>query len=223
MFKQVTSFFLKSLGKKTAVSDSVPDSLLFRNLVQRFLMLVRGRLRLGVNIFLGRGVRIRGRQLAVGQFSTIGSHCFIDTLSTSGVKIGEGCNIGEYSRVLCSSNFEVIGGGLSIGDNSGFGEFCFFGCAGGVHVGRDVIAGQFVSFHSENHIFEISGLPIREQGVTHEGIRIADNVWIGSKVTFLDGSEIESNSVVAAGSVVRGKFPAGSVIAGVPARVVKKI
>ena len=48
-------------------------------------------------------------------------------------------------------------------------------------------------------------------------------VWVGSKVTFLDGSEVGNNSVVAAGAVVNGKFPPNVVIGGVPAKVIKEI
>jgi acetyltransferase-like isoleucine patch superfamily enzyme len=53
---------------------------------------------------------------------------------------------------------------------------------------------------------------IRDQGVEEKGIVIGDDVWIGAKATILDGSNIGDQSIVAAGAVVIGIFPPGSVI-----------
>lgn len=53
-------------------------------------------------------------------------------------------------------------------------------------------------------------------------IKIGNNVWIGWNCTILKGVDIGSNSIVAAGSVVlAGAYPAGSLIAGNPAKVIK--
>lgn len=52
-------------------------------------------------------------------------------------------------------------------------------------------------------------------------ITIGRNVWVGLNAIILKGTEIGDNSVVGAGAVVRGKFPANCVIAGNPAKVVK--
>ena len=76
--------------------------------------------------------------------------------------------------------------------------------------------------HSENHNFEDINKPIRLQGVNHKGIKIGNNCWIGAKATILDGAEIGDGCVIAAGAVVRGKFPNNVVIAGVPAKIVKR-
>jgi acetyltransferase-like isoleucine patch superfamily enzyme len=115
------------------------------------------------------------------------------------------------------------GEGISIGNNSAFGRFTEFGAAGGIEIGNDVIAGSYISFHSENHNFNDTSKLIREQGVTSKGIKIGNNVWIGAKVTFLDGSVIGDNCVVASGAVVSGVFPNNTIIGGVPAKIIKNI
>lgn len=54
-------------------------------------------------------------------------------------------------------------------------------------------------------------------------VQIGNNVFIGMNTTILKGSVIGDNCIVGAGSLVRGAFPAGSVIAGNPARVICSI
>ena len=63
---------------------------------------------------------------------------------------------------------------------------------------------------------------IREQGVTHKGIKIGNNCWIGAGAVFLDGAEIGDGCVVAANAVVTKKFLSNVVLAGMPAQVVKR-
>ena len=110
-----------------------------------------------------------------------------------------------------------------MGNNSAIGDFTHFGASGGIEIGNDVIMGSYISFHSENHNFEDSTKLIREQGVTSKGIVIGNNVWVGAKVTFLDGAKVGNNSVVAAGALVNDSFPDNVVIGGIPARVIKTI
>ncbi len=87
-----------------------------------------------------------------------------------------------------------------------------------VTIGDDVIMGQFVSFHAQQHEFDDAERPVRTQGTHAEGIEVGDGTWIGAKATLLDGARVGRGSVIAAGSVVRGVHPEGAVLAGVPAR-----
>ncbi|WP_208393731.1 acyltransferase [Rhizomicrobium electricum] len=147
----------------------------------------------------------------------------MDGYSRQGVTIGARTKIGAGSIISCTSHFSHLGQGFRIGDDCGVSEYCYFGATGGVDIGNDVIMGQFVSFHSQNHQFEDASTKIRDQGVTSRGIRVGNNVWIGAKVTILDGTVIRDHSVIAAGAVVSGEFPDHSVIGGVPARVLRSM
>ena len=74
---------------------------------------------------------------------------------------------------------------------------------------------------SDGHSIFIDGedLPYNEP----EDVIIGDNVWIGAKCTILKGSEIPSNTIVGACSVVNKKFTeSGTIIAGNPAKIIKK-
>ncbi len=81
--------------------------------------------------------------------------------------------------------------------------------------------GQRINFHSENHHYENLNIPIRDQGISRQGIYIGNDCWIGSNVIFLDGSNLGSGCVVAAGAVVKGEIPSNSVIGGIPAKILK--
>ncbi len=52
---------------------------------------------------------------------------------------------------------------------------------------------------------------------------IGKNVWIGTQAIILKGTRIGDNSVIGAGSVVRGEIPANVLAAGVPVKVIKKL
>ena len=56
-----------------------------------------------------------------------------------------------------------------------------------------------------------------------EGFYPNHNVWMGAGRTVLAGAEIGDNSVIAAGSVVKGKIPPNVVAAGVPCRVLRRL
>jgi len=173
-------------------------------------------------IFVGRNVELRNRRfIQLGQGVTLGSAVLIDGLSREGVVLGDHVNIGDYTRIEASGTITDIGKGIKVGKNSGIGAFSFIGGAGGVVIGSNVIMGQWVSFHPENHNFDSLGLPIRLQGVNRQGIVVEDDCWIGAKVTFLDGAHVGKGCVIAAGAVVRGVIPPYSIAAGVPARVIK--
>jgi len=131
--------------------------------------------------------------------------------------------LGAFSQLIGSSNYSDPSGSISIGENFGIREFSFIGGAGGVRIVNDCIIGQYLSIHPENHNFADPDMLIRHQGVSRKGVIIGNNCWIGVKVTILDGSVIGDNCVVAAGSLVRGKFPDSSIIGGVPARVLRKV
>ncbi|NLI92069.1 MAG: acyltransferase [Peptococcaceae bacterium] len=54
-------------------------------------------------------------------------------------------------------------------------------------------------------------------------IYVGENVWIGSRVIILPGTKIGNNSIVGAGSVIKGEFPANVMISGNPGKVIRSI
>jgi acetyltransferase-like isoleucine patch superfamily enzyme len=62
-----------------------------------------------------------------------------------------------------------------------------------------------------------------ENVVNTANVIIEDNVFMGSNVSVLKGVKIGCNSVVASGAVVTSNVPANSIVAGVPARIIKTL
>ena len=162
------------------------------------------------------------RNLRTASLSAIGAESIVDASGTRGVTLERGAKIGRRSIVTTSSQLSKRGVGLAIGAFSGIGDYAHIGCSGGVTIGSNVIAGPYVTFHSQEHVLDDPDMPIRSQGTRESAVTIGDDVWIGARATFLAGARVGDGSVVAAGSVVRGEFPANCIIGGVPARVLKQ-
>lgn len=190
---------------------------------RRVLMRFRGRVLFAGRPhppFVGPGARFRARHsLQFGRGVTFGDHCLVDALSRDGVRLGDNVSVGTRTRIEATGGLRHLGVGLTVGDDVGLGTDCFYGCAGGIEIGADTIVGNWVGMHSENHRTDRHDVPIREQGVTHMGIVVGRDCWIGAKATLLDGVRLGNGSVVAAGAVlVAGEYPGGAVYGGVPAR-----
>lgn len=185
-------------------------------------LLLSGRLPSGLQ--LGVGVKLNNIQnIKLGRGVRMGDYVLLDGLGVEKISLGDGCSIASYSRLVISTSYSNIGKHISLGSNVAIGEFSYIGGAGGVTIGEGTIVGQYLSMHPENHIFSSPDTPIRLQGVTRQGIRVGKNVWIGAKVTILDGVNIGDNSVVCAGATVTaGNYPSGSVLGGCPAKILKE-
>ncbi len=173
-------------------------------------------------LLLGRGVRVRHPQyLTVGKNLIIEDYAEIMALSRHGIMCGDHVTIGAYATIKPSSYYgRSIGEGLVIGDNSNIGRYAYIGCSGFITIGKNVMMGPRVNLFAENHNYAGPGL-IKSQGVIRQPIVIEDDCWIASGVTILAGVTIGTGSVVAAGSVVTKDVPPYSVVAGIPAQVIK--
>lgn len=90
-----------------------------------------------------------------------------------------------------------------------------------IDIGDDVFTGMNVYITDQNHGYEDIAAPIGIQDPEDDPVVIGSGSWIGSGAVVLPGARLGKNCVVAANSVVRGEFPSYSVVAGVPAKVVR--
>ena len=90
---------------------------------------------------------------------------------------------------------------------------------GKIELEDKVLVGPNVTIISVNHPLD----PEKRHGVELKAVLIKENAWLGANATILPGVTVGENAVVAAGAVVSKDVPANTVIAGVPAKVIKKI
>ena len=111
--------------------------------------------------------------------------------------------------------------GIRVGRDCFIGEANVIRGQGGVTIGNDVYTGPLVQILAVNHVYSDPDTPIREQGITAQGITIEDDVWLAAGVIVLDGVRIGRGSVIGAGAVVTGDIPPYGIAVGSPAHVVK--
>lgn len=151
---------------------------------------------------------IGGKYIQIGKYTHIDKHCVISaydqTIDSSvhkpEIRIGKSCNIGAWNHLTAINE-------ISIGD--GF------------------TSGKWVTISDNNHgnnsWEELHIEPLYRPVVSKGPIRIGKNVWVGDKVTILSGVTIGDCAIIAANAVVTKNVPAYSIVAGCPAKVIKKI
>ena len=112
-------------------------------------------------------------------------------------------------------------GDVTIGDYTRIGIHCTV--IGPVCIGNHVNLAQGITVTALNHNFTDANSMIDEQGISTKPVIIDDDVWIGANAVILPGVTIGSHVVVAAGAVVTKDVPPYSLVAGVPAKVIKQL
>jgi len=112
-----------------------------------------------------------------------------------------------------------FGKNLTIGKNVFFNSGCTIQDHGGVTIGDSTLIGHNVVLATLNHNMN----PEHRGDIIAAPIKIGRNVWIGSNATVLSGVTIGDGAVIAAGAVVTKNVPENTVVAGVPAKIVKSV
>lgn len=170
-----------------------------------------------------RGVRIsHPRHIFAGRRLNLEDGCEIVGLSKRGIVFGDRCTVGRLATIRPTNVLlDEPGEGLRMGDHSNIGAYAFIGCSGFIDIGSNVMMGPRVTLLAESHNSASTERPIKEQGVTRSSIRIEDDCWIGAGSQVLPGVTVGRGSIIGAGAVVSRDVPAYSVVAGVPARVIR--
>lgn len=130
-------------------------------------------------------------------------------------------SLGDYSVVESFSCINNAVGDVLIGDHTRIGLHNTI--IGPVKIGDNVNLAQGITVTALNHNFNDPSKRIDEQGVSTSAVNIGNDIWIGTNAVILPGVSIGNHSVVAAGAVVTKDVPAHTLVAGVPAKVIKEI
>lgn len=140
----------------------------------------------------------RGGEISIGAKSSIAPGAMIQ----GNVTIGKHSSVQAYSILVGYGTSEDKTGSITIGDH--------------------VRIAPHVMMVGANHNFADPDRTIHGQGLTRKSIVIEDDVWIAGRANIMAGVTVGTGSVVAAGAVVTKDVPPYSVVAGVPAKVIKK-
>ncbi|MCS7017598.1 MAG: sugar O-acetyltransferase [Cytophagales bacterium] len=125
----------------------------------------------------------------------------------------------DASTVIFPPFYTNFGRLIRIGKGVFINHACSFLDIGGITIEDEVMIAPRVNLTTENHPLN----PNERRTLLTAPIVIKRRAWIGAGATILPGVTIGENSVVAAGAVVTKDVPANTVVAGVPAKPVKRI
>ncbi len=148
-------------------------------------------------VFLDRGVEIYARR-GFGR-----------------IVLGRWIHLGVDSAVRCHE------GTLTLGDKCVLARDVSINCYLDVEIGDCALFADSVYVCDFDHNFSDPSIPITSQGIAKSRVRIARDVWLGTRVTVTRGVTIGEGAVVGANAVVTRDIPAYAIAVGVPARVVK--
>jgi acetyltransferase-like isoleucine patch superfamily enzyme len=180
--------------------------------------------RAGWRFGLGGGVRILyPRCLSVGDEVTIEGPAYLHCLSARGVRIGSHTSIARNLWLHCGGAADdYVHGYFEIGEHSFIGPNAVMGAGGGISIGNHVLFGPDVVISAENHNIDDPSILIADQGVSRKSVLIEDGCWIASKAVILAGVTVGRGAVIAAGAVVTRDIPPLCVVAGVPAKIIRR-
>lgn len=111
------------------------------------------------------------------------------------------------------------GKNIHFGKNVFINSGCHFQDQGGIWIGDNTLIGHNAVLATLNHNQD----PKKRGNLLPGPIKIGKNVWLGSNVTVLAGVTIGDGAIIAAGAVVTKDVPEDTIVAGVPAKIIKKI
>lgn len=131
------------------------------------------------------------------------------------ISIGANTTVSPYALLKSNNGKIILGAGCSVND------YAILYGYGGLTIGNNVHIASHVAIVASEHDYAKLETTDFSKDMRGKGIYIEDNTWVGTHAVILDGVTIGTGSVVGAGAVVTKDIPPFSVVAGVPARVIK--
>ncbi|GAA2336317.1 acyltransferase [Streptomyces cuspidosporus] len=141
------------------------------------------------------------------------------------IELGDHCVIGEQVTLTAGMMPGLDLGpdpALRLGNGVVLGRGSHVVASRTVEFGNDVFCGPYVYVTSDNHSYDDPDQPIGRQWPRSAPVRIGSGSWLGAGAVILPGARLGRNVVVAAGAIVRGEVPDHAVVAGAPARIIRR-
>jgi len=163
---------------------------------------------------IGTGTRLAFPQGTVfgASWIELGDHCVIGAEVTLTAGMMPDLDLGPGTALRLGDGVVLGRGSHVVADTA----------QASVAIGDDVFCGPYVYITSTNHSYDDPHRPVGRQWPRSAPVEIGAGSWLGAGAVVLPGARLGRNVVVAAGSVVRGEVPDHAVVAGAPAKVVRR-
>jgi acetyltransferase-like isoleucine patch superfamily enzyme len=141
------------------------------------------------------------------------------------VTMGQRSFIRPHSYIECLSRWgdQVFSPTVTIGDGVYIGGHLYLVCIARVRIGHRCVLSEHVYISDNSHGFDPDAGPIMRQPLESKGpIEIGDDCFIGYRAVVMPGVTLGHHCVVGANAVVTKSFPPYSMVAGVPARLIRR-
>lgn len=173
----------------------------------------------GARPAIGRGVSVRRpAQISLGKKVLIDDYAVLDARGdTASIQLSDYVSLGRFSTITAKQAQIELAPGVNVG------SYCRIATQSKVQIGESVLIAAYCYIGPGNHQQGGQDTPLisREMEIKG-GVTIGAHAWIGAHSTILDGVAIGESAIVGAHSLVRENVPAGCVVAGVPARIIKE-
>jgi acetyltransferase-like isoleucine patch superfamily enzyme len=149
---------------------------------------------------------------------------FIQSVGLDCVSLGNRSRISRNTRLLALKGYgsQLFTPHISIGDNVSIGFGCTLSCVNRLEIGHDVTIGDNVYIADSHHDYSNPALGVLDQPLLPGRITIGQGAWVGYGAFIAGNVSLGEHSIVGANSVVTRSVPAYTVVAGVPARPIKR-
>ena len=149
---------------------------------------------------------------------------FIQAVGMDCISIGNRSRISRNTRLMALKSYggQAFAPQITIGDNVSVGFGCTLSCVNRLEIGHDVTIGDNVYVADSNHGYADPTLGILQQPLLPGRISIGQGAWVGYGAFIAGDVSIGEHAVVGANSVVTRAVAPYTVVAGVPARAVKR-
>ncbi len=137
------------------------------------------------------------------------------------IELGDKVGLGKRGWVYLPLNNRSAK--IKIGSGTSVGNDFVITANNSIEIGRDCLLSYRVTVMDHSHITGAGISPVTSDLTPGQPVGIGDKCFIGCNVVIMPGVKLGENCVVGANSVVTKSFEAGSVIAGAPARLLRKI
>ena len=144
---------------------------------------------------------------------SFGKDCFVSELASVD---NDELQLGDRTYIAAGA---YLTGSLRTGRDCSMNAYSVI--RGDVQIGDAVRIGAHTSILGFNHTMTTTEIEFFRQPLESRGIRIGNDVWIGSHVVILDGVTVGDHAVLAAGAVVTKDVSAGSIVGGNPAKLIR--